>query len=337
MPPSDFATLIRGFFDQHLVSQRGLSGHTVLSYRDTFKLLLEFACRQPRKQVNDLVLDDLTPELVRRFLTHLEDDRHNRVVTRNLRLAAIHSFFRYLTTVDPRHLVHCQAIFDVPFKRRPHRVAQYLERDEVQAIFREIDCRTLLGQRDDALLRMLYNTGMRAQEVVDLDVRHVRVTRPFTVLIHGKGRKERVCPLWAETVSSLKRYLQARAIRHTDAVPLFLNTDGDRLTRYGVRYIVTHRVREAAQRCPPLLTRPITPHTWRHTTAMHLLQSNVDLAMIRSWLGHASIETTNTYVEIDLEMKQKTLASAEKLLPKIKSSATSWRANKDILSWLSTL
>lgn len=337
MPASDFAALIRGFFDQHLVSQRGLSGHTVLSYRDTFKLLLEFACRQPRRNVTDLALDDVTPELVRRFLSHLEDDRGNSVVTRNLRLAAIHSFFRYLATVDPRHLTHCRSIVDVPFKRRPHRVAQYLERDEVQEVFRKIDCGTSLGQRDDALLRMLYNTGMRAQELVDLDVRHVRFTRPFTVLIYGKGRKERICPLWAETVGSLKHYLQARAIRFTDAVPLFLNIDGNRLTRYGVRYIVSHRISEAAQRCPTLLTRRITPHTWRHTTAMHLLQSNVDLAMIRSWLGHASIETTNTYVEIDLAMKQKTLASVEKLLPKLKHPTSSWRANKDIISWLSGL
>jgi len=337
MPATDLAALIRGFFDQHLVTQRGLSGHTVLSYRDTFKLLLEFACREDRKRITELTLADLTAELVHRFLRHLEEDRHNGIVTRNLRLAAIHSFFRYLATVDPRHLTHSHTIIAVPFKRRPHRVAQYLERDEVQAIFRQINCRTLFGQRDDALLRMLYNTGMRASELVDLDVRHVRFTRPFTVLIFGKGRKERVCPLWHETVASVKHYLETRSVRFTDAVPLFLNTDGNRLTRYGVRYIVSRRISSAAERCPTLLSRAITPHTWRHTTAMHLLQSNVDLAMIRSWLGHASIETTNTYVEIDLEMKRKTLAAAETVLPKPKTPPSSWRANKDILTWLSRL
>lgn len=337
MQAPDFASLIRGFFDQHLISQRGLSGHTVLSYRDTFKLLLEFSGREARRAATDFSLDELTPELVQRFLRHLEEERDNGIVTRNLRLAAIHSFFRYLATVDPRHLTHSHAIIAVPFKRRPHRVAQYMERDEVQAIFRQIDCHALFGQRDDALLRMLYNTGMRAQELVDLDVRHVRLSRPANVLIFGKGRKERVCPLWPETVSSVKSYLQTRAVRFTDAVPLFLNTDGNRLTRYGVRYIVGHRVSQAAPRCPTLLTRPITPHTWRHTTAMHLLQSNVDLAMIRSWLGHASIETTNTYVEIDLEMKRRTLASAEKILPKPKASSPSWRANKKVLTWLSSL
>jgi site-specific recombinase XerD len=336
MPASDLPALIRGFFDQHLVSQRGLSGHTVLSYRDTFKLLLQFAAADGGKSVTELVLADLTAGLVHRFLQHLEEDRRNGIVTRNLRLAAIHSFFRYIAIVDPRHLTHTHTIIAVPFKRRPHRVAQYLEKDEVQAVFRQIDCRTLFGQRDDALLRLLYNTGMRAQELVDLDVRHVRLSRPSNVLIFGKGRKERVCPLWPETVSSVKSYLQTRAVRFTDAVPLFLNTDGNRLTRYGVRYIVGHRISQAAQRCPTLLTRRVTPHTWRHTTAMHLLQSNVDLAMIRSWLGHASIETTNTYVEIDLEMKRRTLASAEKILPKPKGRA-SWRTNQDVLAWLATL
>jgi len=337
MPAPDLPALIRGFFDQHLVSQRGLSGHTVLSYRDTFKLLLQFAADDEHKRVTELALADLTAGLVQRFLRHLEEDRHNGIVTRNLRLAAIHSFFRYLSVVDPRHLSHTHANIAVPFKRRPHRVAQYLEKDEVQEVFRQIDCRTLFGQRDDALLRMLYNTGMRAQELVDLDVRHVRLSRPSNVLIFGKGRKERVCPLWPETVSSVKVYLQTRAVRFTDAVPLFLNTDGNRLTRYGVRYIVSHRIAQAARRCPTLLTRRVTPHTWRHTTAMHLLQSNVDLAMIRSWLGHASIETTNTYVEIDLEMKRRTLAAAEKILPKPKSPGPSWRANKDVLAWLSSL
>lgn len=337
MSATDFSAVIRGFFDQHLVSQRGLSGHTILSYRDTFKLLLQFACRECRKSVIKLSLDDISADLIHRFLRHLEDDRHNGIVTRNLRLAAIHSFFRYLATVDPRHLTHSQAVIAVPFKRRPHRVANYMERDEVQEVFRQIDCDTLFGQRDDALLRMLYNTGMRAQELVDLDVRHVRLSRPFTVLIFGKGRKERVCPLWNETIASVKNYLQARSVRFTDATPLFLNADGNRLTRYGVRYIVTHRISAAAERCPTLLSRSITPHTWRHTTAMHLLQSNVDLAMIRSWLGHASIETTNTYVEIDLEMKRKTLAAAEKLLPKPKTPPSSWREIPDVLDWLSSL
>jgi site-specific recombinase XerD len=254
-----------------------------------------------------------------------------------VRLAAIHAFFQYLATVDPRHLLHCQSILAVPFKRRAHRVPKYLERSEIQSLFAQIDCQTLLGQRDDALLRLLYNTGMRAQELVDLDANDLRFSRPYSVRIYGKGRKERTCPLWKETLNAVRMYLERRSVRLTDAVPLFVNVEGNRLSRFGLRYIIAHRAAEAAKFSPTLLTRNVTPHTIRRTTAMHLLQSNVDLNMIRSWLGHASIETTNTYVEIDLEMKRKTLQSCEKLLPKKGKQGPSWQRNNDILSWLSKL
>lgn len=337
MPNIDLGMSIRGFFEQNMVAQRGLSGNTVLSYRDTFKLFLEFTAKHRRRACTELALEDLTADTVRRFLEHLEKGRHNTVPTRNLRLAAIHAFFHYLAATDPRHLTQAQSVLAVPFKRCDHRVPEYLERDEVQTLFAKIDGRTLLGRRDDALLRLLYNTGMRAQELVDLDVNHLRFTRPSYVRIRGKGRRERTCPLWKETVDAVKRYLEARSVNLTDAVPLCLNTSGERLTRFGLRYIIAHRVAEAGKACPSLLTRRVTPHTWRHTTALHLLQSNVDLSMIRSWLGHASIETTNTYVEIDLEMKRKTLQSTEKLIPKQGKHRRSWQKSPDILSWLSGL
>jgi integrase/recombinase XerC len=337
MAKTNLALSIRRFFEQHLVSQRGLSDHTVFAYRDAIKLLLEFASRRHKKTCTKLTLEDLSAETVRRFLDHLEQNRHNSVATRNVRLAAIHSFFQYLATIDPCYLVHCQSILAVPFKRRPHRVPDYLDRSEIQSLFLQIDCQTSLGQRDDALLRLLYNTGMRAQELVDLDVNHVRFSRPYFVRIYGKGRKERTCPLWKETVDAVRKHLERRSVQFTNAVPLFVNVEGHRLSRFGLRYIIAHRVAEAAKISPTLLTRKVTPHTIRRTTAMHLLQSNVDLNMIRSWLGHASIETTNTYVEIDLEMKRKTLQSCEKLLPKKARLGPSWQRNNDILSWLSEL
>ena len=337
MTETDIGRPIRNFFEQHLVAQRGLSAHTILAYRDAWKLFLQFLCRRHRKSCAGLMLKDVTAETVRRFLDHLERERKNSVHTRNNRLAAIHAFFQYLATTDPRHLAHCESILAVPFKRQAQRVPEYLEREEVQRIFREIKTRTPLGQRDDALLRLLYNTGMRAQELVSLDINHLRFSRPYYVRIQGKGHRERTCPLWAETIQSIKAYLERRSVRLDDAVPLFVNGEGTRLTRFGVRYIVAHRVAEAAKVCPSLLTRKVTPHTWRHTTAMHLLQSNVDLSMIRSWLGHASIETTNSYVEIDLEMKRKTLRSAEKLIPTLGKNGCSWKKSPDILSWLSGL
>lgn len=337
MRNTDPGPLIRRFFEHHLVSERGLSGHTVLTYRDAWKLFLQFASTHHGKACTKLALEDLSADTVRHFLGHLEQKRKNTIHTRNNRLAAIHAFFKYLATIDPRYLNQCKAILGAPFKRRAARVPVYLEREEVLKVFAAIDIRTMPGQRDDALLRLLYNTGMRAQEVVSLDINHLRLSRPYHVLIHGKGQKERTCPLWKETVQALKSYLERRAVGLNDVTPLFVNTDGNRLTRFGVRYIVAHRVADAAAACPSLLTRKVTPHTWRHTTAMHLLQSNVDLSMIRSWLGHASIETTNSYVEIDLEMKRKTLQSCEKLLPAQTKHGPSWQRNTDILSWLSKL
>jgi integrase/recombinase XerC len=337
MSKDNLATHIRSFFEQHLVSQRGLSSHTVLAYRDTMKLFIAFAASHRRKSPTNLSLEDLSTDTVRRFLEHLEHVRKNAASTRNHRLAAIHSFFQYLAAVDPRYLAHAQSIVAIPFKRRDHRVPEYLERDEVQAIFAQINGRTIWGQRDDALLRLLYNTGMRVQELVTLDVNHMRFSRPYTVRIFGKGRKERTCPLWKETVEALKIYLEARSIRWNETVPLFVNVEGNRLTRFGVRYIIARRVADAGKICPTLLTRNVTPHTFRHTTAMHLLQSNVDLSMIRSWLGHASIQTTHGYVEIDLEMKRKTLQSCKKLIPTKKKSRASWQKTPDILSWLSGL
>jgi site-specific recombinase XerD len=264
MAETDIGRPIRNFFEQHLVAQRGLSAHTVLAYRDAWKLFLQFVCRRHRRSCTDLMLKDVTAETVRRFLDHLERERKNSVHTRNNRLAAIHAFFQYLATTDPRHLAHCESILSVPFKRQARRVPEYLEREEVQRIFREIKTRTPLGQRDDALLRLLYNTGMRAQELVSLDINHLRFSRPYYVRIQGKGHRERTCPLWAETIQSIKAYLERRSVRLDDAVPLFVNGEGNRLTRFGVRYIVAHRVAEAAKVCPSLLTRKVTPHTWRH-------------------------------------------------------------------------
>ena len=175
---------IRSFFEQHLVSQRGLSGHTVLAYRDTMKLLLQFAVLRSRKSCTDLMVSDLSPKLVRQFLDHLERVRNNSVRTRNARLAAIHSFFRYLGTLDPRLLAQCQHILSVPFKRQAQPVFEYLEREEVLGILRHIAVGSLLGKRDDALLRLLYNTGMRAQELVDLSVNHIRLSRPHYLSIY---------------------------------------------------------------------------------------------------------------------------------------------------------
>jgi integrase/recombinase XerD len=335
--PTNIALPIRRFFEQHLVAERGLSQHTIFAYRDSLKLLLAFARKHHGKNCEELTIEDLSGDTVRQFLSHIETVRHNGARTRNARLAAIHAFFRYLSTVDPRFLAHCQSVLGVPFKRYRRPVLDYLRREEVMSILRLINSKTRFGSRDDAILRLLYNTGARAQEVVDVDITDVRFTRPCLVRLHGKGYKERTCPLWPDTVAAIKSYLQERPTKPTDCTPLFVNNKGGRLTRFGLRYIVGHRVTDAGKVNPSLLTRKVGPHTWRHTTAMHLLQSGVDLNMIRSWLGHASIETTHEYVEIDLDMKRKTLQSCEKLLPKPSKQGPSWQRNPGILKWLSGL
>lgn len=328
---------IRGFFEDHLVAQRGMSPNTILSYRDTFKLFLQFAVERCRKSCTDLAIDDLSERLVRQFLEHLDSGRKNGTGTRNVRLAAIHAFFRYLASTAPRYIAQCQTILAVPFKRHARHVLGYLEKEEILHIFRHLDTQESQGRRDDALLRLLYNSGARAQEIVDLNVNHVRFSRPYYVLIHGKGQRERTCPLWDETIQTIKATIEDRHIRLSDNAPLFTNARGERLTRYGLRYVISQRVAAAAETCPSLSTKTITPHTFRHTTAMHLLQSGVDLNMIRSWLGHASIETTNLYIEIDLEMKQKTLQASEKLLPKNSKKGPLWRRDPSVLEWLAAL
>lgn len=333
----DIASAIQKFFEQYLVTERGLSSHTVFSYRDTIKLLLKFASEHHGKSCVDLSIHDLSAEMIKKFLNHLEKTRINTVRTRNTRLAAIHSFFRYLASLDPRFIAHCQAVISIPFKRQAYPVFEYLEQSEIVEIFDHFDHEKLQDRRDEALLRLLYNTGARAHELVNLDVPHVRFNRPYLVKILGKGHKERTCPLWPETIEALKTCLKDRSVKLSDHVPLFVNRRGQRLSRFGLRHIITHRVTAAGEKLPTLLNRKIGPHTFRHTTAMHLLQSGVDLNMIRSWLGHSSIETTHTYVELDLEMKRKILESCEKVLPKTSKKKPSWQRNPDVLAWLERL
>lgn len=333
----NIAQPIRGFFQDYLTTQRNLSPHTVLACRDTLKLFVAFAARELRKPAVELNVEDFTAALVRAFLDHLEKERGNSARTRNARLAIIHTFVQYLASLDPRFMEQCQTVLGVPFKRREEPVMDYLERQEVRHIMRGIDPAQANSPRDEAALRMLYNTGVRAQELVNLDVNDVHFSRPFYVRIRGKGYKERTCPLWPETIKALKAYLVERHANPGDRIPLLINAKGDRLSRFGLRYIVTQRVIAAAKSCPTLLARKVGPHTFRHTTAMHLLQSGTDLNMIRSWLGHSSIETTHRYVEVDLDMKRRTLRACERVLPASNRKGPSWNRDQGILTWLAGL
>ena len=323
---------LRHFFVDYLVGQRDASPHTVHAYRDAIRGLLLHAAQVRHRQVSDLGPDDLDHTLVLSYLQAIEQGRGNSPSTRNLRLTAIRSFFRAVAQVAPEHLQQAQRILAIPQKRTTAREVGYLTVDEVQALLRQPPLETWMGRRDNALLRFLYNTGARVQEALDVSVGHIRYEAPSHVRLLGKGRKERLCPLWPETVSAVQLALRDSTDDAYPDTPLFTNQQGNPLTRCGVRYILAKYVRLAATSCPSLREKRIHPHTMRHTTAMHLLQSGVDLNTIRCWLGHVDLTTTNRYVEADLEAKRQALGEV--------NSPGRRRApavNRSLLTWLEAL
>lgn len=334
--PNQLARALRGFFTDHLPKVRGTSPHTASSYRDAFKLLLRFLASRGPREVIALDFDDLAPDAILAFLDHLEADRHNTAGTRNARLAAVHAFVRYAAAWHPEHLELCQRILALPFKRTRQRVVEYLEGDEIRAILEAPDRATSDGRRDYALLQSLFNTGARVQEMLDLRPCDLRLERPLQVQLRGKGRKERVCPLWPQTADVLRALLVEHEIDATATCPLFRNRRGQGLTRFGVRYLLAKYVERARVTAPTLARKRIHPHTLRHTTAVHLLQAGVDIVTISHWLGHASIETTNRYAEVDLEMKRAALAKARPM-GQIEPTLAGWRADATILAWLESL
>jgi site-specific recombinase XerD len=326
--------LLQRFFRVHLVAQRNVSPHTLRAYRDALVLLLRFAAARTEVEVADLEPDQLGRDVVLAFLDHLETTRRNSIRTRNARLAAIHSFFRFVAAEEPACALLAHKVLGIPVKRGPHSTVTCLDRAEVEQLLAAPDRRGSAGRRDVAMLWLLYNTGARAQEVVDLRIPAVRFGTPAQVRLSGKGRKERLCPLWPETVGLLREMLCDRGITEDTDAPLFLNATGHALTRFGLRHIVRECVRRAATTCPSLATRKISPHTFRHTTALHLLQSGVELNVVRSWLGHASIETTHAYVEIDLDMKRAALEATSPSLKRVRRLP--WK-EPGLLQWLEAL
>jgi len=328
------ATYIRSFLQDYLVLQKGYSQHTVLSYRDTIKLLLRFAADRKDVAVTHLTFDDLEPNLMIAFLDHLEKERGNAPSTRNIRLACIHSFVGFVADRDPLLFEQCQRILMLPFKRTASAPVQYLERDEMSAVLKAAAGDHRNGCRDHALFLFMYNTGARVQEVITLRVDALQLERPYQVRILGKGNKQRICPLWPDTVKDFRSLLAERRPEGKTNISVFANRRGESLTRYGVRYLLAKCVRTAAESCPSLKRKlDVHPHTIRHTTAMHMLQSGVDINTIRAWLGHVRLETTNRYAEINLAMKRKVL---EKYSSSAKA-ARPWRSDEKLLEWLESL
>jgi integrase/recombinase XerD len=304
-----FPQLVQDYFVRRLVAQRGASARTVESYRDAFELLLGFAEQRTGRPPSALSLADLDAPLVLDFLDHLETGRGNTARTRNARLAAIHSFMRYAAVRDPASLPVTARVLAIPAKRFDRPVLGYLTREQVTAILAAPDQRTWSGRRDAALLAAGYNTGARVSELAALRVRDVLLDRQTAVHLHGKGRKQRVLPLWNTTAAQLRDWLGQ--ISSGPETPVFPNRAGKPLTRSGIRDRLDRAVTIAGQDCPSLRGQHVTPHTLRHSTAMHLLQSGTDLAVIALWMGHESPATTHQYLEADLATKQATLRRLE--------------------------
>jgi site-specific recombinase XerD len=319
----------------YLPRQRALSLHTLHSYRDSLKLLLQFVAGK-KADPGQLTMEHMTYERVMAFLLHLETGRNNQVSTRNVRLSAIRAFFRFVGVHYPEHLALAQRILSAPLKRTTLREIQHLDLSEVQAILGSIDRSTLDGRRDHVLLSFLFNTGARVGEVVALQACDLVLDPPPSVRLHGKGRKERRCPLWAETGKALRAHLRERTIAPHEPRRVFLNHRGHPLTRFGVRWILHKHVQKAASQLPSLKRKRLHPHSVRHSTAIHLLRSGVDLSTIANWLGHVSINTTNKYLTLDLEAKRQALDKSERVLAG-RQRGTLVPPDHDLIEWLESL
>jgi site-specific recombinase XerD len=329
-PPS-FAALVQAFFAEHLQQQRAMSPRTVAAYRDAFVLFLDFAKSRLRKQPTAIRLREITPTLILAFLDHLEHERGNSVRSRNARLAALRAFLKFAGRRDLDALHVVEQALDVPMKRFERPMLGFLLREEMLAIIAEPGS-NWTSQRDHLLLRMLYNTGARVSEIVAVKVADVVLDGAACVHLHGKGRKQRAVPLWRSTVKHLKAWLKLNP-QLGPSSPLLPNREGRAMTRGNVTQRLALAVRAATATMPQLAKRRISPHTVRHTTAMHLLQSGVDITVIALWLGHESPITTHHYVEADLAMKERALAR----LQEPDTALRRFRATDSLVQFLKTL
>lgn len=334
MKPQDpFPGLLHAFFYERLVQQRNVSAHTVRSYRDTWRLFLRFVAARQKRATACLTLTELTAAEVAAFLQHSETERGVSIGTRNCRLAALRSFFHFVAEREPTAIAQCAEILHIPNKKTTRPAPCYLESSEIEAILAQPDRSCLEGQRDHALLSFLYNTGARIQEALDVCPAAIRFDTPLCVHLMGKGRKERICPLWPETVALLKALLKRQP--RADDEPLFVNRYGAPLGASGVRFKLAQYVEGAKRTAPTLSSKKVSPHRFRHATAVHLVAAGVDVTVIRSWLGHASLDTTNHYAQANLETKRKAL---ETLIPSSKvTKPPRWRRDASVLAWLDSL
>ncbi|SFT81923.1 tyrosine-type recombinase/integrase [Paraburkholderia aspalathi] len=320
---------LRRFLLEYLVSERNLALNTQRSYRDMLVVLLPFMAKNLTKPVDQLRVLDLSPKLVRAFLSHLEEKRHCGTGTRNQRLGALHALARFVGEHSPEHIDWCAQIRAIPYKKASQATISYLEKREMEALLNAPDRQTAQGRRDYALLMFLYNSGARASEAASLRIRDLDGYRKCAC-ITGKGGKQRICPLWPTTFNVLDPLIVDR----DSAEPVFLNRYGKSITRFGIHTLIERYALRAREQAPSLASKRVSPHLIRHTTATHLLRAGVDINTIRGWLGHASLNTTNVYAEIDLETKARALASCA---PTTQRARKSWRSQPTLMDFLRSL
>ena len=326
------APTLQAFFSERLISQRNSSPQTIAAYRDTFRLLLAYAQTQTGKQPFQLHIDDLDAPLIGAFLKHLEEDRGNSPRTRNARLAAIHSFYRFAALSHPEHAQTIARVMAIPTKRYERNIVSYLDLDEIKALLAAPDRGSWLGRRDHTLLLLMTQTGVRVSELVSIRVCDVCLGASTHIRITGKGRKKRATPLTGETVAIVRQWLTERRGEPSD--PLFPTRQGHPLSRHTVGLLVSKHAATAAVACPSLKTKRVTPHTLRHSNAMLLRAKDVDIATIALWLGHESTQTTHIYEHADPALKERAIA---RTAPPLGAKPGRYRPSDPVLAFLEGL
>jgi len=336
MKPTNFAKYLTEFFSDYLLRRKNVSRNTILSYRDTFKLLIHYCHEVKKIRPEKITLDLLTSDLLIDFLSWIETNRKCSIATRNQRLAALHAFFRYVQTEEPSGIFNYQKIISIPIKKAKQPIVEYLTSNAIKILLRQPDKHTSKGRRDLTLISVLYDTGARVQEVCDIRVRDVVLQEPATMILTGKGNKIRHVPIMKNTAVLLQRYISENYLEQAqkNEASLFTNNQHNKLTKEGVSFILAKYAKLARQKSK-LVPEKVNPHMLRHSKAMHLLQAGVNLIYIRDFLGHVDIKTTEIYARADTETKRKAI---ENLYPDlIDSKLPDWNKDKTLLNWLSEL
>lgn len=339
MKATDFSKYITDFFMKHLTHERGASSNTISSYRDTFILLSTFMEQKKRIKLNKLMLSDITQSVIIEFLNWLQEERNCSASTRNQRLAVIRSFFSYIQYRNPEFMHECHRIMSIKLKKVPQKIISYLTIEGIKLLLEQPDITIQKGRRDLALLSLMYDTGARVQETIDLTANSCRLTKPYTLQIKGKGNKARIVPLMEEQVEILKNYMDENKLSEPFAGDylLFCNSRKQKFTRAGITNIFLKYVKMARERKPELIPKKLSCHSLRHSKAMHLLQAGVNLVYIRDILGHVSVQTTELYAKADAKLKRDALEKAYVNVQPSGAATAIWIEDPDLKNWLINL